>query len=245
MHILFVAYSHLDNNSGIHIFNIANHLTRAGVHVTVCVPSGKEKSLAVGQPQFETIDFSDLEYERWSGIERHGAVDLIHAWTPREVVRRMVVKLVHQLNCQYVVHMEDNEEGIVEANTKFPIAELETLSEQQLDNVIGRGMSYPKQYREFIRHAQGLTAVMDKLFEFKPTDMPGLVFWPGYEEELDWSSLADDRLRNQLGIAEDEYVLVYTGNVHATNVQEVTSLYLAVAFLNSRGIRVKLISDGG
>lgn len=245
MHILFVTYNHLDTNSGIHIFNVANHLVNKGVHVTVCVPYGKEKSSAVGQPRFETIDFSDIQYERWSNIlETNGSVDLIHAWTPREVVRRTVVKLAEQLGCPYIVHMEDNEERLVEANTGRTIAELENLDEQQLDQLIGLGMSYPKQYREFIQHGRGVTALMDKLLEFKPKDMPGLVFWPGYEEDFDWGSSMNPGLRYQLGIGDVECVLVYTGNVHATNAHEVSSLYLAVALLNQRGIPVKLIRTG-
>lgn len=246
MHILFVTYNHLDSNSGIHIFNLASQLTRQGIHVTVCVPDGKEKSSAVGIPNFETIDFSDVQYQRWSGaIENKGPIDIIHAWTPREGVRRMVTRLSEELNCPYIVHMEDNEEAIVVANTKLSIPELEQMSEAQLDEVVGQGMSYPKQYREFIRQARGVTAVIDKLLEFKPQDIPALVFWPGYEEDLKWSDPPDSHLRNQLGITADEYVLVYTGNVHAANVKEVFSLYLAVGLLNRRGTPVKLIRTGG
>ncbi len=245
MHILFVAYNSLDLQPGHHIFNLANHLCRRGIHVTVCVPHGKERTSTVGKPAFKTIDFSDIEYDRWSdAVTDSGPVDIIHAWTPREVVRRMVVRLVDQLKCPYIIHMEDNEEGIVVANTNRSIQELETLSEQQLDQVIGIGMSYPKQYRDFLAHAQGVTAIMDRLFEFKPDHVPGFVFWPGYEDELDWSAPADPHLRSQLGIVEHEYVLVYTGNIHATNVQEVYSLYLAVALLNSRGVPVKLVRTG-
>ena len=246
MHILFVTYNHLNSNSGIHIFNLANSLIRQGVHVTVCVPNGKEKSSDVGTPAFETIDFSDVYYQRWlEKVKDKGRVDIIHAWTPREGVRRTVLKLLNELNCPYVVHMEDNEDAILTANTKLPIQDLEQMNESQLNEIVGHGMSYPRQYREFIRQASGVTVIIDKLLEFAPQEMPTLIFWPGYEEHFQWSQTTDEDLKHQLGITQDDFVLTYTGNVHYANVREVYSLYLAVALLNHRGFSVKLIRTGG
>ena len=74
--------------------------------------------------------------------------------------------------------------------------------------------------------------------------MPAEIVWPAYEPELFTDEPADPELRRRLGIAEDEAVLVYAGNVHDANAAEMRSLYLAVAALNRSGRRVRLVRLG-
>src|SRR5689334_17131257 len=106
MHILFVNHSHLDSNSGVHIFNLANHLTRLGVQCSVCIPN-KKNAAPAGKALFEVIPFDVARQNR-----DNRKVDLIHCWTPREVVRKMTGELSAVYNCPYIVHLEDNEEAL-------------------------------------------------------------------------------------------------------------------------------------
>ncbi len=92
--------------------------------------------------------------------------------------------------------------------------------------------------------ASGVTALIDRLLEFAPADVPQQVFWPAFDRELDWCRSRDEHLREQLGIASDEHVVAYTGNVHLANRREVASLYLAVALLRRRGARLRLVRTG-
>jgi SAM-dependent methyltransferase len=55
---------------------------------------------------------------------------------------------------------------------------------------------------------------------------------------------ADPELRRRLGLGEGDRVIVYPGNVHAANLAEMRSLYLAVDVLNRRGLRVRLVRIG-
>lgn len=239
MHILFVNYHHLDSNSGIHIFNLANHLSRLGVKCTVCVPNHKETAQALGSCDFDIYEFDEL-----TRLMRPGLVDLIHAWTPRERVRMMTETLAHGYDTTYVVHLEDNEENILEANLGTSVKNLLDLPDKHLDVLISKDFSHPMRYKQFIAQARGVTMVIDTLGNFIPETKAKTVIWPGYEENLQWYRTADESLRRRLNIAPEEYVVVYTGNVHSANQQEVFSLYLAVGLLNRCGVSTRLVRTG-
>src|SRR5262249_55511129 len=51
-------------------------------------------------------------------------------------------------------------------------------------------------------------------------------------------------LRRQLRIIDDDHVIVYPGNVHAVNLDEARTLYLALGALNRRGINTTLVRLG-
>ena len=72
--------------------------------------------------------------------------------------------------------------------------------------------------------------------------MPQAVFWPGFDEGARDAPAA--RLRAQIGVAAQDIVLVYTGNIHASNLHEMRSLYLSVALLRRAGYPVRLIRTG-
>lgn len=239
MHILFVNYHHLDSNSGIHIFNLANQLSKRGVTCTVCVPDHKEKTDALGSRTFDVQTFEEAKRLMFPG-----RVDLIHAWTPRENVRGMTETLAKGCGAPYAVHLEDNEEALLESNLGMPMMALLDLPEARLNSLIPEHLSHPVRYRQFLKNARGLTMVMDTLQAFGPENEAMDVIWPGYEEALSWHRPPDHSLRQRLGIASQEYVVVYTGNVHNANCREVFSLYLAVGLLNRRGVRTRLVRTG-
>lgn len=241
MKILFINYHHLNSNSGIHIFNLANHLSRLGMDCTVCVPSQKETVAALGKPEFETLNFSDLLDEKQRPEKRF---DLIHAWTPREVVRKTAVELRKKYACPLVVHLEDNEDYLIKVLLRLPVAILRRFPSLVLNVVTPNFMSHPLRYPEFLRSADGGTVIMDGLREFFPATTPTELIWAGYQENMEWSMSKDMDLRRQLKIDEDEFVVVYTGNVHRGNFTEVSNLYAAITDLRSRGYKVRLVRTG-
>lgn len=238
MRVLFVNYFHLDTNSGIHIFNLANELTRLGLECSVCVPDGKHAVHALGVPLFETFDFED------SRLRSQPAFDLIHAWTPREKVRSMTEELRRVYQCPYVVHLEDNEEAVLEAFSRISIAQLLKLTSSEQDRLVPGFLSHPLRYKQFLGQSAGVTMVVDTLLEFCPEQLPSEVIWAGYEDALQWNMPVDSSLWARLGLSELDHFVVYTGNTHPANRQEVASLYLAVGLLNRQGIRTKLIRTG-
>ena len=86
--------------------------------------------------------------------------------------------------------------------------------------------------------------MLDTLLAFKPATVPGVVVWPGFDEAVLANGHDVPALRDELGIAPEEFVLVYTGNIHDSNLAEVRSLYLAVGLLRRSGLPVTLVRTG-
>ncbi|MUG73943.1 glycosyltransferase family 4 protein [Paenibacillus validus] len=243
MNVLFVNYHDFSSNSAIHIFNFANQLMDMGVDCGVCVPKNKQTIHLIGKAKFEIYDFSDFRKRRIHFRDGRGP-DIIHAWTPREIVRQFTQKLTNHYECKYIVHLEDNEEAILKATYNMDFEFLTSLPENVVNRIIDKQFSHPLRYKEFLEKADGITTIIDKLFEFKPQHLIGKVIWPGYEEKLFMPRPVDIKLKADLGIPEKSFVVVYSGNVHHSNKKEVYSLYLAVAALNRKGIPVKLVRTG-
>ena len=239
MHIVYVNYHGSRSNSAVHIFHLANELVRRGARCTVCVPQDEDFG-EIGPANFASIPFSDAG----SIAADSSQPTIVHAWTPREVVRKIVERLSGRIGCPYIVHLEDNEDVLLSESLCVPSAKLLRMSETDLDRLVPEHLSHPRRAREFIAKAAGLSCLVDRLLEFKPADRPGCVVWPGYDPERTWQQSKDPDLAAQLGIGPGQSVLAYTGNVHAANRREVASLYIAVAILNRRGLPTRLIRTG-
>lgn len=239
MKVLFVNYNQLDSNSGIHVFNLANHLTLLGVECMVCTPKRASKVIKIEGALFETVEIEDLLSKKTKKN-----TDLIHVWTSREIVRKMTQDLLQIYSCPYVVHLEDNEQYLVSAILKIPLHIVKKLPKILLNFLIQPHMSHPKKYKEFIENATGLTVIIDRLREFCPTHILSEVIWAGYQEDLQWNMPVDLELKRSLGIGKHEFVIAYTGNAHRINRTEMAELYQAIETLYRRGISVKLIRTG-
>lgn len=248
MNILFISHCNFTGNSAMHIFSIANHLAAWGAQCAVCVPDSPETLFTHGAPKFKVLDFETAVKNGVSFPNGRGP-DLIHAWTPRELVRKLTLLLATRHDCRYLVHLEDNEEIILE-NELPPHVSLKNLKEldaNQIDAFVPEHRTHPAHSKVFLSHASGITVLMDSLFEFKPDTVPGIIFWPGFDESFADQSAENQQnpdVRNRLKLDKQDWVVVYNGNIHASNRDEVRSLYLAVGLLNRRGYPVKLVKTG-
>jgi SAM-dependent methyltransferase/glycosyltransferase involved in cell wall biosynthesis len=244
MNILFVSYGGFECiNSAIHIFHLANQLVEQGLDCAVVVPGAVDNVRLLGTPRFRCLTYDAAEAGGF-GFEDHGGPSLIHAWTPRERVRRLVQHVSRAYGCPYIVHLEDNEEEITAHHAGMPFEKLRALPADQLDRLIPETRSHPFHYREFLAKAAGVTVIIDRLLEFKPDATPGEVLWPGFDPVFAALPERNPELRHGLSIGEDEFVLVYPGNTHASNVEEMRSLYTSVGLLNNRGHKVRLVRFG-
>lgn len=243
MNVLFVNYYDFSSNSAIHIFNFANQLIDMGVDCGVCVPKNKKTIEFIGKAKFQIYDFNDFDKKRIK-FQDGGNPHIIHAWTPREIVRDFTQKLMNYYECKYIVHLEDNEEAIITATYNIDAKLMRSLPQKIVNRIIDKQSSHPTKFKEFIEKADGITAIIDKLLKFKPQHLLGKVIWPGYEENLFMPQPVNIQLKIELGIPVNGFVVVYSGNVHHSNKKEVYSLYLAIAVLNRKGIPVILIRTG-
>ena len=237
--ILFALYHDFSANSAVHVHNFANQLNALGHSTAIAIPAGKDTGVALGAQNYSVHPFDRVEGD-WSRIFPNGGPpEIVHAWTPRENVRLFCEKLAGFCEFSLFVHLEDNEELILEANLGMSYEKLVRTRSDTPPN-----LSHPRNYRAFIASAAGVTMIMDRLERFVPPEIPKLILWPGADEKLFYPRPRDPALLEQLGIMEGTVVLCYTGNVHSANARDVRSLYVAAAILDREGTPARLIRTG-
>jgi glycosyltransferase involved in cell wall biosynthesis len=242
MNILLVSHCDFTGNSALHVLALAKELADRGLTPAICVPADVDTAEDVGQRTFPVLTFDEIRSGEPPFVK--GVPDIVHAFTPREHVRRITEVLVQRYGSPFIVHLEDNEQVIVADEVGMASSELSQLPAPVLDSLISPWRAHPHRANAFIERAAGVTAVIDSLLEFKPDAMPAAVFWPGFDEEVLGVRTDPRAIRRSLGIASDDVLLVYTGNVHHSNVREIRSLYLAVALLRRAGIAARLVKTG-
>lgn len=242
MRVLFVYFGPFDVNSGIQAYHFGNELTEMGWEVTVAGRGDPARAKAVGEPRFECISHEQVEGKlREMGQSR--AETIVVGWTPRERVRLMTMDAVRQLGVPYVIHLEDNEELLIESATGRSLAELQRLPLRQQDSLVPIDLIHPTHHREFLDGAAGITVITEALNEFNTAGRPHRVVRPGIDLERFRPDL-EAKPRAELGLAAEDFVLVYHGTIHYANQHEMLSLYLAVKLLQRRGHRVRLVRLG-
>ncbi|MFL6589859.1 MAG: glycosyltransferase family 4 protein [Chthoniobacterales bacterium] len=238
--ILFVLYHDLSANSAVHVHNFANQLAARGHETAVAVPQDADRGIGLGEQSYSVHRFEQVDGE-WSRVFSNAQPpQIVHAWTPRENVRLFCDKLASFCDYSLFVHLEDNEELILEANLGGTFAELARSRSVEIPG----NLSHPRHYREFIASAAGVTMIMDRLERFVPPANPKMILWPGADDSLFFPRPRDPQLLERLGIAPGTVVLCYTGNVHTANARDVRSLYLAAAILDREGTPARLIRTG-
>ena len=240
MNILFVTHNGFSTNSGVHVVNLANAVAELGADVAVAVPEGDDT-----QPE-GAVNFTPVTYQSAMELRyRDGqGADLLHAWTPRQHVARITRNLSSAHACSYVVHLEDNEHAIAAAHLGLSIAQLRARAAAEPDFAVPGYLAQPQDMQAFLNGSVGVTVLTKRLFEFKRTTIPGSEIWPAAENDLFFPRRADPALRAELGIPADTNILVYNGNVHPANVNEVRSLYLAIGALARGGTEIVLVRLG-
>jgi glycosyltransferase involved in cell wall biosynthesis len=244
MNVLFINHNDFRSNSAVHIANLANRLEDLGVSCAVAVPRNARRTAgALGNHRFHTLNYKGAARGRF-GFPNGGPPNVLHAWTPREGVRRLTSELAGRYSLPHIVHLEDNEDVVAADQLGFPRDRLMSISDAEIEPRLTPTISHPRRSRAFLAAASGATMIIDRLREFVPPQLPALVVRPAFEEDLFRPQAASEELRRRLGLQLDQKVVVYAGNVHPTNAQEVRDLYLALAALNHRGIPVRLVRLG-
>ncbi len=243
MNILFVLYHDFTANSAGHVRSLANELVLLGHDCCVAVPDNKESVSSLGSVLFRSSEFHEV-WETGFGFSNDRGPDIVHAWTPREVVRKFCERLREQFTCRLFIHMEDNEWHLVRCAFGQPFETLALLERQALDTLVPDSLAHPHRAMEFLKAADGVTVIIDRLRDILPPVRSTMELWPSADEELFQVSSIQSLKRSLIGVPENSTVIVYTGNVHGANAHEMRSLYLAVAILNREGFPVTLVRAG-
>lgn len=242
MRVLFVYFGPFDVNSAIQAFHFGNELDELGWEVILAGRGDPARISAVGEPKFECVSHDDLD-RRLREMPSGDGKTIVVAWTPRERVRRITMDAVARLGAPYTIHLEDNEEYLLESATGRTLAELERLPLRQQDRLTPPDLIHPTHHREFLAGAAGITVITEELNEFNVVGRPHRLARPGIDLERFHPDLASPS-REGLGLSAEDFVLVYHGTIHYANQHEMLSLYLAVKLLQRRGRRVRLLRLG-
>ncbi len=247
MNILFVNYGDFTTNSLNHIGGFANALCAAGHACVVAVPHGKETAAHVRQAMFIPATYADV-LTRPDLFPNGKPADVIHAWTPREGVRKFVLAYQRTLPAaapaRLIIHLEDNERFLLEAFTGKTFAALREAPAAEIDAWLVDGLPHPLRHESFLRVADGVTHIIDRLKEFAPPGVPTQLLPPGVDFDLYRPQLADAALRAELGLRPEEKVVVFTGSNTFANEPEMRELYVAIALLNAGGTPTRLVRTG-
>ncbi|HEX7517993.1 MAG TPA: hypothetical protein VF345_12010, partial [Chthoniobacterales bacterium] len=206
----------------------------------VAIPNGDDAGHALGEQRYSVLAYHEVD-GNWARVFSNGLPPgVLHAWTPRENVRLFCEKVRALCSALLFIHLEDNEELILEANLGRSFEELARSRTMKLPG----NLAHPRNYRRFIAEADGVTMIMDRLEKFVPPALPRIILWPGADRQLFSALKKDETFLASLGVPLENIVLCYTGNVHSANAREVRSLYLAAAILAREGIPTTLVRAG-
>lgn len=228
----------LSCNSGNHVRPLAAGLARRGFAVTVCVP---ERTADEG-------DVGDLRVVTFAQALGAGLPPpaLVHLWTPRERMRRFLEAVQRRHGpVPHLVHFEDNEALLVRQQVRLTAAGFEDVVAGRRRLEVPDHLAHPLHARRLVADAAGVTALIAPLLADVPAGVPTALFLPGFDPAFAAPRPeAGGMVRQRLGIAPSTALVVYTGNVHPSNVDEVRSLYLAVALANRSGLPITLVRTG-
>jgi len=240
--VLLVSHSRINSNSGYHVRHYAQQLSRQGISCIIAVPEIESGDKTPDNPcqvfTYEEISRPDFYFPEGK------APDIVHAWTPREHVRKFCEKLSDRYTFKTMIHLEDNEEYLTETSLDRPWTELEQLPLKKLDSLIPENRFHPIRGREWLKKADGLTLITEPLQRFNPGNLPCVILPPPVDENLFYPRPINYELRNKLNVPEDHIVLCYTGDVRAPKRKDVLELYKAVALLNKQGHPTTIIRTG-
>lgn len=241
--ILFVLYGDFSSNSALHVAALANAFTARGHDCVVAVTRNLESLRSHPAPAFRAALHQHAIDPGITFANGRGP-DIIHGWTTRENVRRVCQEVRRRLGGRLVVHLEDNEQQILALSLGRALAELDRMSDGDLDRLVPEDLSHPHHSRRFLAEADGVTVIVDRLREFVPSHRRVHTIWPAADARFFFPRPRPDEFRRRLDAQPDTTVLFYHGNVHATNAAEVRELYAAVVQLNRDGMPVTLIRTG-
>jgi glycosyltransferase involved in cell wall biosynthesis len=244
VNVLFISHCDFTGNSAFHVYKIASELHARGLSPIIAVPEDADSVEDVGRPPFPVLTYRDVRNGRLCFPDGRGP-DLVHAFTPRERVRKLTAEMVRTYTCPYVLHLEDDDRAILSAEMAgASIEDLERLPAPFLDAIIHPSRLHPLRGERFVEHAAGVTVVTDRLLELVPGHVPAKVVHPGFDEAMLSPTRLREDVRAELGLQPEDFAIVYPGSVHVTNLEDMRSLYLAVAELRKEGHPVVLVKTG-
>jgi glycosyltransferase involved in cell wall biosynthesis len=244
MNILFVLYRDFIANSSNPLVLYARELHLSGHDCAVAVPENLETISQHENVAFRPVLFSDALNAPASVFPDGRPADVIHACTPREVVRKFVTAYMAKQPTALVIYLEDNEGWISTRALDLTEVTLYQQTERAICERLPDSLSHPFRYESFVGLADAAVVVQDKLRAFVPPWVYCTTVIVGADVELFSPRLPSPSVRMQYGLSENEKVIVYHGSLNEFNRPALQSLCAAVGLIRQRGIPCRLLRTG-
>ena len=209
LNILFVLYGDFTTNSAVHLTLHAHELHRLGHSCAVAVPSNLETIIQFPDALFRPVLYTDVLIAPESVFPDGRSADVLHAWHPRENVRRFVTAYMAVRPTPLVVYLEDHESWISCRALGYDEFTVLRQTEQKISECLPDSLSHPFRYDSFIGLADAVVLIQDKLKLDVPPWFYSSTVMPGVDLELFSPRAANPLLRKQYGVTENERVIGY------------------------------------
>lgn len=228
MNILFVHYGTFAANSMNHIGPFASELKKQGHETAITLPELDPTFRFFPFSQVPAYPFEEMLKDpfRFDGE----APDIVHVWTPRDVVRKFCEKLWEKIEARCIIHLEDDEEAV---RNEFPSGQ--TDSESRMDPLHG-----PR----FLETADAFTVIIETLSSNVPFNKPQLCLYPGFDKSAAEKNPEPRFKRSDFAIPEEYKIITYPGGASGPNSGDLVELYNAVHLLNEHGSPCLLLKTG-
>lgn len=243
MNVLFVNYGDFTTNSLNHIAGFANSLVARGFDCAVAVPWGRDTVGQLVRADFRAVSFEDIR-QGCTTFRDGRMADLVHAWTPREVVRRFVIEYCDAARPVLIVHLEDNEEYLFSVQSGGTGPTTPEMIEAKVRCHLTESGIHPRRARLLLHASDAVTVITPALRAMVPASLPVLDLAPGVDFSQFRPLPPDPAEQVALGLRDTEKCIVYTGSTSFANVADIRELYEALILLNQRGRATRLIRTG-
>lgn len=244
MNVLFVLYGDFSSNSANPLVLYARELQSRGHKCAIAVPSNRESIRLYENPAFIPILYGDVLASPDSVFPDGRPADVIHACTPREIVRCFVTAYMTKRPTPLVIYLEDNESWIAIRALGFNEATLLQHTEREISAILPDLLAHPFYYDSFIGLADAVAVIQDKLRIKVPPWVHCETVMIGVDLEFFSPRAADPSLRKHYGVAENERVIVYHGGLNGFTKPAIETLCQAVGLINQHGYPCRLLRTG-
>jgi glycosyltransferase involved in cell wall biosynthesis len=244
MNILFVLYGDFRSNSANPLVLYARELRLSGHACAVAVPSHLETISLHEQVTFRPVLYDDVLNAPEAVFPDGRSADVIHACTPREVVRLFVTSYMAKRPTPLVIYLEDNEGWIATRALGLNQETLYQHTEREISEKLPDALSHPFRYESFIGLADAVAVIQDKLALVVPPWVHCETVMIGVDVELFSPRASAHAVRAKYAVAENERIIVYHGGMNQFTRPGIKSLCEAVGLIRKKGYPCRLLRAG-
>lgn len=229
-----------------HIIPYANELSKRGHSSTVVTEAGQAgASNDTEPPLYASVNYEEVYENKKLLFPNSRPADIIHAWTPRENVHKLVSSYQEKhKNCRLIVHLEDNEDSILESYYRCPIDQLRYPAPATKPIEWNPKLAHPIRYKRFLWKSDGITTINPNLSKLLPTPKPTINISPILTAENFKPTLTREETKKKFNLPSDAKFIVYPGGVTSNNREDIRNLYIAVKIANERAGPIYVIKTG-